>query len=442
MENIAKNIALIGHGTIGRGVAEILLKDTERIARAVREEVRLVKVCDKDAAQAAQLPPGIFTSDVKSIIDDSSIDTAIELIGGLEPARTLILQLLQSGKNVVTANKALLAHHGKELFDAARAAKRTLTLEAAVAGGIPIVNSLATSLQANTLRSVRGILNGTSNFILSAMNASNESYAEAVQLAQKLGYAEANPAMDVDGSDAAQKLAILAQLAWGVQVDWREIPRQGITAVEPLDFQYAEEFGYIIKLIAAAEMTPRGLSLSVAPTLVDEENMLANVDGANNAIEVIGNHVGKLFYYGAGAGQFPTASAVVSDVIDTLTGRASLTFEKLALWSEDTSCVKIESPKEMVSRAYLRMEALDRPGVLGEITTLIGRHKISVASVLQHDLLQDEDEIDSAEKVADDSTTPVMLLTHPATESQFVAAIDELQKLGCVRSEVARFRVQ
>ncbi|MGL4944602.1 MAG: homoserine dehydrogenase [Thermoguttaceae bacterium] len=437
-----KHIAIIGHGTIGRGVSTILLKNAARVARAVGDDVRLVAVCDKDSNAGESLPDGLFTNDVRKVIDDKTIDVAVELIGGLEPARTIVIDLLKSGKNVVTANKALLANHGRELFETARKHGRTISFEAAVAGGIPVIASLATSLQANTIKSIRGILNGTSNFILSSMDANDTSYEAELVLAQQLGYAEANPAMDVDGSDAAQKLAILTQLAFGVDVDWKKITRRGITSVAPIDFLYAQDFGYAIKLVASAEATPQGLALSVLPTLVRADSMLSRVEGPNNALEVVGDNVGRLFYHGAGAGQFPTASAVVSDVIDTLLGRTAITFSALDLWSDSANgAMPVLPTSAIVSRSYLRLTVDDRPGVLGEITSVIGRNNISVSSVLQHDAPATDDDDETFVATIPD-TTPLILLTHPAPESQFTAAIAALENLASVRGPIVRFGVE
>ena len=308
-------IALFGFGTIGTGVADILVNHADHIRQAVGRNVQLVKVCDKDTAaqRNVELPPGVLTSDAESIFADPEITLAIELIGGLEPARTFVLRLLESGKNVVTANKALLAQHGPELFEAARKCGRTIAFEAAVCGGIPILDALSTALQANTVQSINAIVNGTSNYILSQMESGETSYADAVKQARKLGYAEANPAMDVDGTDAVQKLSILARLAFGAIVDWKSVPRLGIESVESIDFQYAAELGYRIKLLAVAERSDTGLELHVSPTLVKADSPLARVKDAFNAVQVVGNYVGPVFFQGLGAGRNPTLENRLQD---------------------------------------------------------------------------------------------------------------------------------
>ncbi len=428
------NVALLGFGTIGTGVAKILINQSERIARATGRDVRLVKICDKDTrtTRDVELPPGVLTDDIESVFDDPSIKVAIELIGGVEPARTFVLRLLNSGKDVITANKALLAHHGAELFETARKLGRTIAFEAAVCGGIPILSALSTSLQANRILSINAIVNGTSNFILSRMESGKTEYQDAVKQAQALGYAEANPAMDVDGTDAVQKLTILAQLGFGAVADWKAIPRIGIESVESIDFKYAKELGYRIKLLAIAENTDEGLELHVSPTLVKVDNPLSRVADAFNAVRVVGDAVGPVFFHGLGAGQHPTASAVVGDLIDTVLGRTMITFNTLGLWSKDFPTTPLKSPQEFYGKSYLRFFVEDRPGVLHEISGLFGKHDISIASLIQH---ENED---------DDPDDPVSLIltTHEAREGNLLAAIDALEKLPCVKGKIVRMRVR
>ncbi|GHT41794.1 hypothetical protein FACS189443_4040 [Planctomycetales bacterium] len=284
METI--KIALFGLGTIGTGVAKILLNHKERIAAATGKNIQLVRICDKEIAakRDVDILDGVLTNDAETVFNDPEIQIGIELIGGQEPARTFVLRLLESGKNVVTANKALLAQHSVELFEAARKNKRTIAFEAAVCGGIPILNALQTALQANTIQSIKAIVNGTCNYILTQMESGKTSYHEAVAQAQKLGYAEANPAMDVNGTDSVQKLTILAQIAFGAVADWKAVPRTGIESVDAIDFRYAQELGYRIKLLAVAERTEAGLELHVSPTLVKEDNPLSKVWDAFNGV--------------------------------------------------------------------------------------------------------------------------------------------------------------
>lgn len=428
-------VALFGFGTIGTGVAKILLNNASRISQAAGCSVQLVKIFDQNITGKRELdvPSGMLTSDAESVFNDPDVQIGIELIGGLEPARTFVLRLLENGKNVVTANKALLAQHGPELFDAARKHKKTIAFEAAVCGGIPILNALSTALQANTLQSLNAIVNGTSNYILSQMESGNTSYEEAVAQAQKLGYAEANPAMDVDGTDAAQKLAILAQISFGASVRWKDIPRNGIESVDSLDFHYAEELGYCVKLLAVAERGDGGLELHVSPTLVKKDNPLAQVHGAFNAVRVIGDSVGPVFFHGFGAGQLPTASAVVGDVIDTVLGRTAITFNALNLWGENASNVPLKQHGEFFGRSYLRFHVEDRPGVLHEIAGIFGKHGISIATMIQH----------APEEVKADHLPAVLILTtHEAREANLFDALKELEQLSSVSGKIVRMRVK
>ena len=316
-------------------MARLLLECGDRIAQRAGQRIELVQVVDPDLAQSRNiaLPAGMLTNDLEKVLANAEIAAVVQVVGGLEPDRTIMLKLLESGKDIVTANKALLAEHGTELFQRARQLGRSIAFEAAVAGGVPIVAAISQSLQANQIQSIHAILNGTSNFILTQMEDQGADYAEALAEAQQLGYAEANPAMDVNGSDAAQKLAILAHLAFGANVRWREIPRTGIDKLNVVDMRYAKELGYSIKLLAVADLAAEGLDLHVSPTLVRCRSPLAQVRGAYNAIRVVGDAVGRVFFHGLGAGQMPTASAVVADLIDTIVGRAAITFRTLNLWS-------------------------------------------------------------------------------------------------------------
>ncbi|MBL9122822.1 MAG: homoserine dehydrogenase, partial [Planctomycetaceae bacterium] len=317
------------------------------------------------------------------------------------------------------------------LFDRARELGRSIAFEASVAGGIPIIANISQCLSANQIESLHGILNGTSNFILTQMEDRGWSYGEAVAEAQKLGYAEADPAMDVDGSDAAQKLAILAHLAFGARVHWSKIPRLGIDTLESADLRYAKELGYRIKLLASAQRTPEGLELHVSPTLVRIGTPLAEVRGAYNAIRVVGDAVGRVFFHGLGAGQMPTASAVVADLIDTVVGRAAITFRTLALWSDDSPRVDARDHAKVAGRYYLRFDVQDRPGVMAEITGVLGRHGISIASVIQHE---------SAEPAK--GIVPLVIMTHETTEGASSRAVAEIDSLACVRAGSMRLRVR
>jgi homoserine dehydrogenase len=428
-------VAVIGFGTIGSGVAKLLLEHSNRIAHKAGRQIELVHVVDSDLKRSRNvaLPPGILTADLGQVLGNPEIVAAVELVGGLEPARTIVLRLLESGKNVVTANKALLAEHGPELFDTARRLGRSIAFEAAVAGGIPIIASIGECLLANQIESIHAILNGTSNFILSQMEENNTDYASALAEAQQRGYAEANPAMDVNGSDAAQKLAILAHLAFGARVNWRNIPRTGIDIVDVADMRYAKELGYSIKLLAVAELVPEGLELHVSPTLVRHGSTLAEVRGAYNAVRVVGDAVGRVFYHGLGAGQMPTASAVVSDLINTVTGRTALTFRLLNLWASDGEPpVRIRDAARVPGRFYLRFNVDDRPGVLSEIAGILGAHGISIASVIQHET-EEEDASNSV---------PLVIMTHTSQEGAIAEATKTIGQLACVHPGSIRMRVR
>ncbi|MCL2119323.1 MAG: homoserine dehydrogenase [Planctomycetaceae bacterium] len=426
-------VALIGFGTIGTGVAKILLEHKERITRATGKNVELARICDKEMTRdrGIDLPEGMLTDHLDAILDDRSISVAIELVGGLDPARSIVESLLKSGKDVVTANKALLATHGSEIFDTARNCGRLIAFEAAVGGGIPIINAISTSLQANKLRQIQAIVNGTCNFILTAMEEKGTDYKHAVAEAQRLGYAEANPTLDVDGTDTAQKLAILSHLAFGVSPNWRDIPRVGIDTVEAVDIVYAKRLGYRIKLLAKADATPDGVELYVSPTLVRLHTPIAEMRDSFNIVKVVGDAVGEVVLLGRGAGEMPTASAVVGDVIDTVLGRAKMTFDTLQLWSKDRPAKTIKDPADIRGKNYLRFLVEDRPGVLAEISGILGHHGISIASVLQEETDLEEG-----------SPVTLIIMTHAAREGDTQAAIAKIDALPWTSGKTLRMRIE
>ncbi|MBQ3389296.1 MAG: homoserine dehydrogenase [Thermoguttaceae bacterium] len=429
MSHDTVKVGLVGFGTIGGGVAQILLGKKEEIRRKTGKTIELVKICDKDlhSDRGVELPAGILTDDL-SEITSSPIDIVIELIGGLEPARSFVLEFLRAGKDVVTANKALLANHGPELFDEARRLGRTIAFEASVCGGIPILSSIATSLQANTIKSINAICNGTSNFILSQMEGKGADYDDAVKEAQMRGYAEANPSMDVDGTDAVQKLTIMAQLAFGAKTDWKSIPRTGIDIVKAVDIRFARKLGKRIRLLATAARSGDGVELKVSPTLVSETSPLARVCDAFNAVEIVGDFVGPVFYQGLGAGRRPTASAVCSDVIDTALGRSRITFDALSLWSDKKESVRIVDPADTFEQAYLRFLVQDHPGVLAKTTGILGNHGISISSLLQE-----------PEK---NNGANLIILTHKAPAGKLAAAVQEIDESSFVLEKTVKMNVQ
>jgi homoserine dehydrogenase len=443
-------VGIVGMGTVGSGVAKLLLDYGDRTARHAGRTLWLesVVIRDSEKPRDIELPKGVLTDDLSKITKNPEIVAVAHLVGGLEPARTILLELLESGKDVITANKALLAEHGPELFDRARALGRSIAFEASVAGGIPIIANISQCLSANQIESLLGILNGTSNFILTQMEERDADYNEAVREAQRLGYAEADPTFDVDGSDAAQKLAILAHLAFGARVHWSQIPRQGIDTLDVIDLRYAKQLGYRIKLLASANLVDDALELHVSPTLVKIGTPLAEVRGAHNAIAVVGDAVGRLFFHGLGAGQMPTASAVVADMIDTVVGRTAITFRTLELWSNREARVTQRDYENVLGRYYMRFRVDDHPGVLAEVAGALGRSGVSIASVLQQEA-EDHRHHDHGQANQPhtnhhngESVVDLVIMTHKAPEGAAHRAMDEISKLKSVRPGSVRLRIR
>lgn len=425
-------VAVVGMGTVGSGVARLLLDHGDRTARHAGRTLWLEQVVVRNIEKPrdADLPVGLVSDDLKKITDDPEIKVVAQLIGGLEPARTIMMQLLEAGKDVVTANKALLAEHGPELFDRARELGRTIAFEASVAGGIPIVANIGQCLSANQIESVRAILNGTSNYILSQMEETGLSFEKCVADAQEKGYAEADPTMDIDGTDATQKLAILAHLAFGARIHWSDIPRQGIELISQRDILIASQLGYRIRLLAIAQMSDNGLEVHVSPTLVKIGQPLAEVRGPYNAVSVVGDAVGRVFFHGQGAGRMPTASAVVADMIDTAVGRTELTFRNLELWSDQEAAVKMRDPKEVRSRYFTRFKIKDQPGMLSRISGIFGKNGISISSVIQHEPQSQEDPF-----------VPLVIMTYEASDEAAQSSMLEIEKMEPVQSGSLCLRV-
>jgi homoserine dehydrogenase len=423
-------IALIGCGTVGTGVAKILHDHAGRILERSGKGFSLRHVVVQDATKSRDpaIPASILGTDSAVAIHDPAVHVVVELMGGTTTARHVVLDALAAGKHVVTANKALLAEHGPELFAAARKAERVICFEAAVAGGVPIIRALAESLSANQVTALQGILNGTSNFILTAMADCGLSYADALKEAQHLGYAEADPTLDVDGSDAAHKLAVLAQIAFGVTAKPTDIEKLGINNVHEMDIRFADELGYTIKLLAEAWTHGQQVALHVAPVLLRHTDMLAQVRGAFNAIQVVGDVVGETLYQGPGAGMMPTASSVVSDLIDIAVGRAQRTFTAAALWSPRDRGFTITPSEKVRSRFYLRLIIADQPGVLADVCRLLAEEAISISSVIQHEPLDE----------ATTSPLPLVIMTHTAETGKFRRAVEKINTLSTI-SEPATF---
>ncbi|HEX8202339.1 MAG TPA: homoserine dehydrogenase, partial [Isosphaeraceae bacterium] len=388
-----------------------------------RVELKWAVVRDPAKPRPVALPPERVVTDYRRVLADPEVAVVVELMGGTEPSRPIVLEALDAGKDVVTANKALLAEHGTEVFARARLRGRAVAFEGSVGGGIPIVQALGVGLAANQVQSLAAIVNGTCNFILTAMTLEGLPYETALGQAQALGFAEADPTLDVDGTDTAHKLAVLAQLAFGAGVTTAQIPRLGIDRLHLADIKYAAELGYALKLLALAKLTGAGLALRVTPALVRHGTPLANVRGPYNAIRVVGDAVGDTLFYGRGAGSLPTASAVVGDLIDVVVGRAALTFRALNLWPETAPDPHLAPSDQVRSRFYLRFTIADRPGVLAALAQVLGAHTISIASVIQHDPGGD---------APPDAPVPLVIMTHQAVEANILAALAEIDRMDVV----------
>jgi len=428
----ALGIALVGCGTVGCGVVKLLREQPERLLqRAGRAfELRRVAVLDKRKPRPVDVPAHLLTEDFQTILNDPKVEVVCELMGGTTVAKQVVLASLAAGKHVVTANKALLADAGHEIFEAARKANRTICFEAAVAGGVPIIRALAESLSANQVTAIQAILNGTSNFILTAMAERGIPYSEALAEAQRLGFAEADPTLDVDGSDAAHKLAILAQIAFGVTAKPHEIERVGIEHVEAIDIRFATELGNAIKLLAEAWVAGGHVALHVAPVMVRKTDMLAQVRGAYNAIQLVGDVVGETLFQGPGAGMMPTASSVVADLIDLAVGRAQRTFEVAKLWSREGRGFSVEPSEKVRSRFYLRLMVIDQPGSLADVCRALAEQGISISSLVQHEAPE-----------GNSQAVPLVIMTHYAETGKFRAAVKAIDRLPAIRENAVSYSV-
>ena len=416
MDSKTCHVGIIGFGTVGSGVARILLEDGAKIQAKTGIEIALRRICDLDIAtdRGVTLPEGILTSDLDEVIDDPEIEVIIQLVGGTTAAKDLMLRAIAAGKDVVTANKALLAEAGRELFQAAKAQGTSISFEASVGGGIPVIAAIRDGLIANDVSSIMGIVNGTCNYILSQMAAVGTPYEQALAEAQEKGYAEADPTLDVEGGDSAHKLAILAAIGFAADFHYHEVYVEGITHIDPVDIAYAAELGYTLKLLAIGKRFGNELELRVHPTLLPNEHPLAAVHDVFNAVCVTGSSVGETMFYGRGAGQMPTASAVVADVVDILLGKAKHTFDHMRLFPGRTESLRVRSIDEVESRYYLRFDALDRPGVLAQIAGEFGRHDISIASLMQKERHATQ-------------AVPLIVMTHQAREANLRQALADIE---------------
>ena len=429
------NVGLLGTGTVGGGTFKVLQRNSEEISRRAGCTIRIAVVADKDVARAKAVAGDAarVTADAFEVVNDPQIDVVVELIGGYTIAKDLMLKAIANGKHVVTANKALLALHGNEIFSAARKQGVMVAFEAAVGGGIPIIKSLREGLSANRIEWIAGIINGTSNFILSEMRAKGAAFADVLKEAQSKGYAEADPTFDIEGVDAAHKLAIMAAIGFGIPVQFDKAYVEGISKLAQQDIRYAEELGYRIKLLGIAKRKAAGFELRVHPTLIPTRQLIANVEGVMNAILVKGDAVGQTMYYGAGAGAEPTASAVVADLVDVaraLTADPEHRVPHLAFQHDQLSNVPILPMGEVETSYYLRMRVVDKPGVLADLTRILARASISIDAMVQKEPAEGESRVD------------IVLLTHRAIEKNVDGAIAKIEKLRSVVGKVTRIRLE
>lgn len=422
------NVGLIGLGTVGSGVVEILARHGGQFQTRAGVDIALVKCADRsvERAEALGIGPGRFTTDIAEVIDDPSIDIVVELIGGTGIAREVVLGALRAGKSVVTANKALMATHGREVMDEAAAHGVDILFEASVGGGIPIINPLKHSLVSNEIQAVYGIVNGTTNFMLSRMAEDGLDYETALAEAQARGFAEADPTADVDGLDAAAKIAILASIAFNSRVTFADVPAEGIRDITPGDIAYARETGYEIKLVAIGKRTPKGIDVRVQPTMIRASHPLAKVNGVYNAIYVVGDAVGETMFFGEGAGSLPAASAVVGDIIE-----AARHIERDCRGLVGCTCsesLPLTDIADLETSYYVRLDAADEPGVLASIAGVFADNGVSLASVIQ--------------RQASDDGAEIVWITHRAAERDMRAALDRIGALETVRGIGALLRVE
>jgi homoserine dehydrogenase len=426
------NVGIIGFGTVGTGTARILIESADIIKRRLGVPVVLKKISDLDLKRDRGIKLGDvkLTSDAQSLINDPEIDIVVELIGGYKPAKEFILDALRNKKHVVTANKALLAVHGEEIYAAADKAGVTVGFEASVAGGIPILAAIRSGLAANNIRSIHGIVNGTCNYILTLMTNEGRKFDEVLKEAQAKGYAEADPTFDIEGIDSAHKLAVLTMLAYGTPVKFNDIYTEGISKITPLDIDFAKELGYKIKLLAITKMVDGEVEARVHPTMLPGEYPIAAVDGVFNALSIVGDAVGSTMFYGRGAGDMPTGSAVVGDIIDI--GRdilAGSVNRSPLVGFRERSVLKIRAMDDILSCYYLRFSVRDKPGVLSRVSGVLGKNNISISSVIQKGR-------GAAEAV------PLVMMSHEAVERDVRRALDEINKMDCVAGPTMVIRVE
>jgi homoserine dehydrogenase len=429
------NVGLLGIGTVGGGTWNVLARNREEISRRAGRDIRISVVADKETEKAKRLTGGAarVVADAFAVVRDPEVDIVVELIGGYTVAKDLVLAAIENGKHVVTANKALLATHGNEIFAAAQKKDVMVAFEGAVAGGIPIIKALREGLTANRIEWIAGIINGTSNFILSEMRDKGLAFDAVLKEAQARGYAEADPTFDIEGVDAGHKLTIMAAIAFGIPMQFDKCYKEGISKLTQADIRYAEQLGYRIKLLGITKRTEQGIELRVHPTLIPAKRLIANVEGVMNAVLVKGDAVGPTMYYGAGAGAEPTGSAVVADLVDITrlhTADPEHRVPHLAFQPDRMSSLKVLPMDEVVTSYYLRMQVRDQPGVLADITRILADGMISIDAMVQREPLEGEQQVD------------IIMLTHQTKEKAVNAAIAKIEKLPVVTGKVTRIRLE
>jgi len=425
-------IGIVGFGTVGTGVIKLIGQQAEIIASktGLRLEIACVVDIDTERKRDVQLPEGILTNDINRLLNDKSITIGLELVGGTTAAKDVQLRMLKAGKDVVTANKALLAEYGSELFEAAHKNSRCIAFEASCAAGVPIISGLRTGLIANDITAIYGIVNGTCNYILSNMSSKGLDFNTVLQQAQKKGYAEANPTLDINGTDSAHKLAILASIALGCEISLEDIFIEGIESISPEDIRYGAEMGYVLKLLAIGRKdSDNKISLRVHPSFISKDNYLANVNGPFNAISIFSSAAGQVIYYGRGAGMLPTASAVVADIIDVALGNSANTFRNLKLKPRSQTSVLLDKIDNLISRFYIRIMCKDQPGVIAKWSKILAEHEISISGALQH------------EGIGPENTVPVVIATHPTQQKNVSAALKDMERLDVIGGKPVCIRI-
>lgn len=430
------NVGLIGFGNIGAGVVKLLQDNSDVIRGKVGVNIVLKRIADLDLTsdRGVKVDPACLTSDVNAIFDDPGISVVIELIGGYEPAKSFVLKAIEKGKHIVTANKALLALHGEEIYAAAVRNNVEVQFEASVGGGIPVLTAIKGNMAANRFGSVFGIMNGTCNYILTRMTQEGADFADVLKAAQELGYAEPDPTFDIEGVDTAHKLAILASLCFGTAIDFKEIYTEGISGISGLDVKFASDFGYRIKLLAIGKLSEGKIEARVHPTMIPLHNPLADVNGVFNAIRVTGDFVGPVMFYGRGAGQCPTASAIVGDLIGlsrSILAGAGRRIAPLGFLDNSIKNIPVKPMAEIVSKYMLRFSALDKPGVLAAISGSLGKYGISIESMVQ-----------TSHQASDTAPVPIVIMTHEAREGAVRNALEEIDRFDIICKKTGFIRIE